>query len=375
MNVLVVKNLYVHIEGKSLIENINFELIGNERLVIIGPNGAGKTVLLKALLDLLPYSGEITWAPDVRIGYVPQKIDADRRLPITYKDLYVSKCKIMKVATEEIGEVSESVGLTKEILETPVGLLSGGQFQRGLIGFALIGKPNVLLLDEPTASIDEPGEEHIYELIHRLQDRYNMAVIAVTHDLSFVYRHATKVLCLNKQAVCIGTLQEALTPQILEKLYGESYSYVAPDWTADYLHREALYILEKWAKGEFTKDYGALNSTTGCIAPTIAGHAAQEQLRRANRFAHDRTGPRRSLRRESQTLHRCLYQRREKLCHPAQRAIRPDETAPVEQLLFLDVLGFSRQPPESNDLLYQQFSLRAAGGQRAHQRRRRLDGR
>ena len=90
MNVLVVKNLSVHIDGKALIENINFELMANERLVIIGPNGEGKTVLLKALLDLLPYSGEIKWAPDVRIGYVPQKIDADRRLPITYKDLYVS---------------------------------------------------------------------------------------------------------------------------------------------------------------------------------------------------------------------------------------------------------------------------------------------
>jgi zinc transport system ATP-binding protein len=232
MNVLAVKNLSVHIEGKALIENINFELIPNERFVIIGPNGAGKTVLLKALLDLLPYSGEITWAPDVRVGYVPQKIDADRHLPITYKDLYVSKCRILKSPTEEIGEVSESVGLTKETLETPVGLLSGGQFQRGLIGFALIGKPNVLMLDEPTASIDEPGEEHIYELIHRLQDQYSMAVIAVTHDLSFVYRHATKVLCLNKQGVCIGTLQEALTPQVLEKLYGESFSYYHHDHRA-----------------------------------------------------------------------------------------------------------------------------------------------
>lgn len=232
MNVLAVKNLSVHIEGKALIENINFELMPNERFVIIGPNGAGKTVLLKALLDLLPYSGEIIWAPDVRIGYVPQKIDADRRLPITYKDLYVSKCRILKVATEEIGEVSESVGLTKEMLETPVGLLSGGQFQRGLIGFALIGKPNVLLLDEPTASIDEPGEEHIYELIHRLQDQYSLAVITVTHDLSFVYRHATKVLCLNKEGICIGTLQEALTPQVLEKLYGESFSYYHHDHRA-----------------------------------------------------------------------------------------------------------------------------------------------
>jgi ABC-type Mn2+/Zn2+ transport system ATPase subunit len=77
MNMLVVKNLVVRIESKALIENINFELRPNEWLVIIGPNGAGKTVLLKALLRLLPYPVEITWAPDVKIGYVPQKINAE----------------------------------------------------------------------------------------------------------------------------------------------------------------------------------------------------------------------------------------------------------------------------------------------------------
>jgi ABC-type Mn2+/Zn2+ transport system ATPase subunit len=111
------------------------------------------------------------------------------------------------------------------MLEIPVGHLSGGQFQRGLIGFALIGNPNVLLLDEPTASIDEPGEEHIYELIHRLQDQYNLAVITVSHDLSFVYRYATKVLCLNRRSVCMGAPREALTPEVLEQLYGPSHGY------------------------------------------------------------------------------------------------------------------------------------------------------
>ena len=197
--------------------------------MILGPNGAGKTVLLKVLLNLLPYSGVITWAPHIRIGYVPQKIDPDRHLPMTYKDLFLSKCKIMKLATSRIDEISESVGLTKEMLVTPVGHLSGGQFQRGLLAFALIGDPNVLLLDEPTASIDEPGEEHIYELIHRLQERYNLAVIAVSHDLSFIYRYATRVLCLNKRKVCMGSPQRALTPEILEDLYGAPVNYYPHD--------------------------------------------------------------------------------------------------------------------------------------------------
>jgi zinc transport system ATP-binding protein len=225
MSLLTVKDLSVRIEDKIVVENVSFELGPNDRLSILGPNGAGKTVLLKALLNLVSYSGDVTWDSTARIGYVPQKIDADRHLPLTYRDLFNSKCRIAKVTTGQIDEIAHSVGLTKEILATPVGHLSGGYFQRGLIGFALIGKPNVLLLDEPTASIDEPSEEHIYELIHRLQEKFKLAVVTVSHDLSFVYRYATRVLCLNRQSLCLGAPREALTPEVLEELYGPSLSY------------------------------------------------------------------------------------------------------------------------------------------------------
>jgi len=225
MNLLNVKNLSVLIEQKLLIENLSFELARGEKLCVLGPNGAGKTVLLRALLRLVPYRGEITWAPDVRIGYVPQKLEADRHLPLTYNDLFEAKCKTINVPTKNTVEIAQSVGLTKEMLETPVGHLSSGQFPRGLIGFALIGQPDVLLLDEPTASIDEPGEEHIYELIGRLQNQFNLASIMVSHDLTFVSRYATTVLCLNRRSLCIGSPQVALSPEVLKNLYGEAYSY------------------------------------------------------------------------------------------------------------------------------------------------------
>ncbi len=229
MSLLTVNNLIVQIEQKVIIEDLRFELAAHERLSILGPNGAGKTILLKALLNLVPYSGEIIWDADVRIGYVPQKIDADIHLPLTFKDLFLAKCRTLKVSPKNIDQISASIGLTNELLQTPVGHVSGGQFQRGLIGFALIGKPNVLLLDEPTASIDEPGEEHIYELIHRLQDQYGLASIMVSHDLSFVFRYATKVLCLNRRSVCLGTPREVLAPEVLEKLYGEPYGFYHHD--------------------------------------------------------------------------------------------------------------------------------------------------
>jgi zinc transport system ATP-binding protein len=229
MNLLTVKNLSVRIEDKLIVDDISFELSQRERLSILGPNGAGKTVLLKALLNLLPSTGEIAWSREARIGYVPQKIDAEIHLPLTFNDLFEAKCNTLRVPIRDATAAASSIGLTKDLLATPVGHLSGGQFQRGLIGFALIGEPNVLLLDEPTASVDEPGEEHIYELIHRLQEERNLASIMVSHDLSFVFRYATTVLCLNRQKVCFGSPREALSHDVLEKLYGASVGFYDHD--------------------------------------------------------------------------------------------------------------------------------------------------
>jgi zinc transport system ATP-binding protein len=225
MSLLQVKQLSVQLEDRLVVEDLSFEIAAGERLSVLGPNGAGKTVLLKALLNLLPYRGEVVWSPGVRIGYVPQKIDADTHLPLTFTDLFHAKCRTLRIGFNEAQEIAHTVGLTPQILKTPVGHLSGGQFQRGLIGFSLIGNPNVLLMDEPTASVDEPGEEHIYELINRLQTQHNLASIMVSHDLSFVFRYASKVLCLNRQQVCFGSPTEALSSEVLTKLYGESVGF------------------------------------------------------------------------------------------------------------------------------------------------------
>jgi zinc transport system ATP-binding protein len=219
-NVLEISDLRVAFEGKSILHHVTFNLEEGESLAVIGPNGAGKSVLLRALLGIVPHEGTIRWKEHARIGYVPQKIDADRHLPIDFKNLLAAKANTMKLSKKDIAETVKNVGLDKNLIETPVGHLSGGQFQRGLIAFALLGKPNVLILDEPTASIDAAGEEKMYELIHRLQDTYQITTILVSHDLSFVYRYATKVLCLNESGISFGTPEDALTPQALQKLYG-----------------------------------------------------------------------------------------------------------------------------------------------------------
>ena len=224
--ILSVQNLSVTLGGNEILDGVSFDLHASDALAVIGPNGSGKTVLLKTLLGLLPSSfGTITWGREAKLAYVPQKIDADRHLPINLQNLLEAKAHVLKLPKKEIAAVSRTVGLSGEILKTPIGHLSGGQFQKTLIAFALLGNPTVILFDEPTASLDELSEEHVYDLMHELQDERGITVVLVSHDLSVVSQYATKVLCLNKKAVCFGTPEQALTPEVLQKLYMTPHKY------------------------------------------------------------------------------------------------------------------------------------------------------
>ncbi len=221
-NILSVSGLTVQFDKHAVIHDLGFELGEGEVLAVIGPNGSGKTVLLKALLNLLPYKGEVSWSPKAKVAYVPQKIEADRHLPLNLANLLEAKADLLGLPDKAVPEVADTVGLSPGILGTPIGNLSGGQFQKALIAFALLGKPNVVLFDEPTASLDQLAEEHVYDLLHRLQEEQGMTIILVSHELSVVYKYATKVLCLNKERVCFGVPEEALTPEVLRELYASS---------------------------------------------------------------------------------------------------------------------------------------------------------
>ena len=224
-SILSVRNHQINLGGRDIIRGLSFDVHAGNNLVVIGPNGAGKTVLLKALLGLLPFHGDIRWAPGVRLGYVPQKVAADRQLPLNVRDLLAAKARFLKLPAKEVETASEAAGLTEELLNTSVGIVSGGQFQKALIAFALLGEPNVLLFDEPTASLDELAEERVYELVGRLQRERGLTVILVSHDLSVVYRSANMVLCLSKDKPCFGAPKEVLTPETLEALYSAPLKY------------------------------------------------------------------------------------------------------------------------------------------------------
>ncbi|PYU36030.1 MAG: hypothetical protein DMG31_02210 [Acidobacteria bacterium] len=198
---LSVTNLSVSFGNREVIHDLGFEVQEGDCVAIIGPNGAGKTVLLKALLRLIPYRGEIRWSAGARLGYVPQKIAADRQLPLSAKDLLAAKARFLNLPATELQEVSSELSLTTELLSTGIGALSGGQ------------------------------------LLHSLQNDRGMTILLVSHDLSIVYRNANMVLCLSKGKTCMGPPKEILTPAMLQELYASPPQY--------YQH-----VHERWREGD-----------------------------------------------------------------------------------------------------------------------------
>jgi len=223
--ILKVKNLNVKLDKDEIIKNLSFEIKKREIFTILGPNGAGKTTLFKALLGLIPCKGEITWSQkDLKIGYLPERLSRAkfREFPISVKEFF----KFKESSDEKIFEILKFVGLKNpKIFRKNPGTLSSGQFQRVLIGWALIGNPQVLLFDEPFTGIDIGGEETIYSLLRKFWRERNLTILLITHDLNIVYKYSTNVLCLNKKAICSGPPEEILFPKTLEKLYGTEIKF------------------------------------------------------------------------------------------------------------------------------------------------------
>jgi zinc transport system ATP-binding protein len=223
--ILKVKNLNVKF-GEEVIKNLSFEVKRGEFLIVLGPNGAGKTTLFKAILGLIPSSGEIIWQEKIpKIGYLPERLSQDKfkNLTITIKEFFHFK----ENSDEKIFSILKAVGLEpKEILKKNPGDLSSGQFQRMLIAWSLISEPEILFFDEPATGIDVGGEETIYSLLGKFWKEKNLTILLITHDLDIIYKYATNVLCLSKKGFCcFGPAREVLTPKVLEKIYGTGIKF------------------------------------------------------------------------------------------------------------------------------------------------------
>jgi len=219
--ILKVKNLSVELDKEKIIEDLSFEVKEGDVVTILGPNGAGKTVLLRTLLGILPYQGEIVWKEKIKIGYVPQRLPFIKDTPMNVEEFF----KLKGASEEEIKEILTSIGFEDFFSNKNIGEFSSGQFQRILVAWALVKNPNVLLFDEPTTGIDIGGKKTVYALLAELNKKRNLTILLVTHDLSVVYKFSDFVICLNKCPVCQGAPKEVLTPEILQKLYGEEVKF------------------------------------------------------------------------------------------------------------------------------------------------------
>ena len=228
-SVLDVNRLTVSFDHTVILADLSFTVARGASLAVIGPNGSGKTVLFRALIGAIPFEGTIRWAPGTRFGYVPQKLDIERDLPITGRDLLRAKLTIARARKEDALHALERVDLREEVLVQPIGSMSGGQFQRLLLAFALIGSPKVLLLDEPAAGVDAPGQQALSEAIRRLQQDEGVTTFLISHDLSVVYRYASSVLCLARQQSYLGPPETVLTPERLSEVYGAPTSFHVHD--------------------------------------------------------------------------------------------------------------------------------------------------
>jgi zinc transport system ATP-binding protein len=224
-SILEVDRLSIQFGRSRIFKELTFSVPRGSSLAVVGPNGAGKTVLFRALIGAIPYQGTLRWAPGIRIGYVPQKLDLARDVPVTGMDFLRAKMSVTVRGPNEIETALAAVGLSAAAATQSIGSLSGGQFQRLLVAFALMGSPDVLLLDEPTAGIDEPGQGQLNELVHGLQTNRGLTLLMISHDLSVVYRYADSVLCLGRDRACFGVPQTVLTPDLVNELYGTPMAF------------------------------------------------------------------------------------------------------------------------------------------------------
>lgn len=228
-NILEVRDLSVNFGRDDILKDITFSVDEGDFLAVIGPNGAGKTVLFRALMNLIPYDGEINWREGIKIGYVPQRLMEKSELPLTVKEFFILKSNNLffkdKKLIDSITHELKSADLDAGILNQQLINLSRGQMQRVLISWAILGHPEVLLFDEPTAGVDIVGEESVYNMLHKLQDERGITIVMISHDLNVVFRYANNVLCLNKEQLCYGEPKQSLTSEQIKKLYGESAFY------------------------------------------------------------------------------------------------------------------------------------------------------
>lgn len=239
MDVIELKGVGLERGGQTILREVNLSVAHGDFVAMVGPNGGGKTTLLKLMLGLLsPSRGTVRLlglppaAVRSRVGYMPQYSNLDPGFPLAVEEAVLmgrlAPGKGLGFWRREDKDAAahalEQVGLV-EMLRRPLAQLSGGQRQRVLVARALVGAPEILLLDEPTSNADVRSEHEFYDLLQRLNQ--TMTIVVVTHDLGFVSPYIQHVACVNKDVLFHPTSE--VTGEVISAVYGGPVSMVRHD--------------------------------------------------------------------------------------------------------------------------------------------------
>ena len=221
--------------GVQAIDQVNLQIFEKDIIGLIGPNGAGKSTLLGVILGLIkPIEGSVKlFGEPIKpknlrfVGYVPQKAQlADANFPATVDETVLlgripGAGLFHRLTKEDHAKADEAMKILgiEDLRERQIGQLSGGQSQRVLIAKAIIDKPRLLILDEPTTGVDAQSKSEFYETLSRLNHEFGITILLSSHDIGIVTKLANKIACINRTLYFCGPTSEFETSSALSKLY------------------------------------------------------------------------------------------------------------------------------------------------------------
>lgn len=233
MALITAEGIAVYAGNKRLLHDVDLQIEAGEIVTLIGPNGAGKSTLLKALIGALPIrAGRIEKRAGLRIGYTPQKIQLEKTMPIPVKRFLALSGRLPKGARAEVLEKTD----VADLRDAQMSDLSGGELQRVLLARALLRKPDLLILDEPTQGLDQPAEARFYRLLEDVRTETGAAVLMVSHDLHVVMAKSDRVVCLNGHVCCSGAPAHVSADPSYRELFGSRAEFALYEHRHDHSH-------------------------------------------------------------------------------------------------------------------------------------------